>query len=55
MVEKGSAIGRKPRGLRFGDGLGFGSSYSSRNPPEQRGQKGSSAEEIEMVTVRLHW
>ena len=56
-VEKGSAMGKKPPpGLRFGGGLGFGSSCSSRNPPEQRGQKGSEeAEEIEIVTVRLHW
>ena len=57
-VEKGSAMGKKPdSGLRFGGRVGTGSSYSSRKPPEQRGQKGSAAEEteIEMLTVRLHW
>lgn len=57
-MEKGSDMGKKPPplGFRFGGGLGFGSSYSSRNPPEQRGQKGSEeVDEVEVVTVRLHW
>ena len=56
-MEKGSAMGKKSEaaGLRFAGRVGTGSSYSSRKPPEQRGQKGSAAEEIEMLTVWLHW
>lgn len=57
-VEKGSAMGKREStelGLKLRLGLGLGSSYSSRNPWLQIGQKGSADEEIEIVTVRLHW